>query len=96
MKRITRHFLENILAELGKATNEATSWHEAKDKNKDSFLMLDYASVYGGYRLVRVKTGSGAHYGAFGGNGCEARIGAKAMHLKLTSLLEGVKAQAIN
>jgi hypothetical protein len=52
---------------------------------------IDYNSVYGGYRLVKVKEETGAHYGAFGGNGCESRVDYKTFLIKLNTIIETVK-----
>jgi hypothetical protein len=53
---------------------------------------VDHNTVYGGYRLVRIKTPGGAHYGCFGDNGCEPRLSYTNFVLKLRSLIEGAKA----
>ena len=50
-------------------------------------LNLDHNSVYGGYRLGYKNNGNGA----FGENGCEARLSNKDMCLKLRSLIAGIE-----
>lgn len=50
-------------------------------------LQLEYNSIYGGYRLVNVNPDNGAHYGAFGGNGCEPRLKASEMYNKLHTII---------
>lgn len=56
--------IQNLLKQIEKI-------HPAKDGYK---YAIDYNSTYGGYRLVIVNNKSGAHYGCFGGNGCEKRL----------------------
>jgi hypothetical protein len=92
----TRKTLEALLVEIAQNTNQATSEAQAIEMGKDRYLQLEYASVYGGYRVVNVKVVNGGHSGAFGGNGCEARLSAKKMEINLRGVLEGTKAIALN
>lgn len=89
--RITRATLENLLSEIGAKSNKATSHEQAKQMGVDKFLQLEYASCYGGWRVVNVGVANGAHYGAFGGNGCEARLSAAKMYEKLNGILAGIE-----
>ena len=79
------------LNKIAALSNQATNREQAAKLGKDCFLHLDYASCYGGYRVVNVKIGSGAHYGAFGGNGCESRLSAAKMAIKLDGILQGLQ-----
>jgi len=85
----TQH-LNSLLAEIAEITGEATSKEEAKEKGHERYLFIEYAAPYGGYRLVNVGVNNGAHYGAFGGNGCEARLKYKEMVIKLNGILAGL------
>lgn len=49
-------------------------------------LHVDFASVYGGYRLVEIGQ-HGTHYGVFGQSSCVGRVPAKAFNLYLDGLL---------
>ena len=53
---------------------------------------VEYNPTYGGYRLIAVDIKSGAHYGCFGGNGCEARIKFDAMLVKLNTIISTAEA----
>lgn len=92
MKKLTKsQILENLLKEIGQLTGMAVSSDEAKEKGLDKFLFIENAPVYGGYRLINVKLDNGAHCGAFGGNGCEARMKFKEFKTKLESILDGLE-----
>lgn len=54
-------------------------------------LQLEYSAIYGGYRLVNVNPNNGAHYGAFGGNGCEPRLKASEMYNKLHTIIASLE-----
>ena len=82
--------LNNLLQRIAELTGQATSREEAKANNLKTFLHLEYASVYGGYRLVNVNTENGGHGGAFGGSSCEGRLKAKDMYTKLSGIYQGL------
>lgn len=88
---ITKKDLQKKLEEIAAITGEATSEQDAISKGKDKYLYLEYASVYGGYRVVNVRLKSGSHSGAFNGNGIEARLKAKDMWSRLTAILTGLE-----
>lgn len=82
MKKATRlEILNSILSELQTVIPAKEGKHYA----------IDFAATYGGYRLVLVDNNSGAHYGCFGGNGCEARIKYDAMLNKLNTIIATAK-----
>lgn len=83
--------LNNLLASIAEITGECISREQAKEKGHERYLFLENASVYGGWRLVNVGVNNGAHYGAFGGNGCEARLKYKEMVIKLEGILAGLE-----
>jgi hypothetical protein len=85
----TQH-LNQLLESIAKITGEATSKETAKANGHERYLFIEYASAYGGYRIVNVGVNNGAHYGAFGGNGCEARLKYKEMVIKLEGILAGL------
>ena len=85
----TQH-LNSILESIAEITGEATSKDQAIEKGHERFLYIEYASAYGGYRLVSVGVNNGAHYGVFGGNGCESRLKYKEMVIKLEGILAGL------
>lgn len=83
--------LKNLLESIAEITGEATNQEQAKEKGHERYLFLENASAYGGWRLVNVGVNNGAHYGAFGGNGCEARLKYKEMVIKLEGILAGLE-----
>jgi len=83
--------LNQLLSDIAEITGEATSKEQAKEKGHERYLYLEYASAYGGWRLVGVGVNNGAHYGVFGGNGCEARLKYKEMVIKLDGILAGLR-----
>lgn len=89
--KITRKTLENLLTEIATKTGKAISRENAEELGLDRYLWLEYASVYGGWRVVNVVVKNGAHAGAFGGNGCEARVSASKMYDKLSGILAGLE-----
>ncbi len=82
--------LNNLLEDLAQLTDMATSKESAEAKGLDKYLYLEYASVYGGWRLVNVGVNNGGHYGAFGSNATEPRLKAKEMEIKLRGIMAGV------
>jgi len=87
----TKQLLAELLNDLAELTGQATSKEQAITMGKDSFLFIEYAAVYGGYRIINVNVTTGAHYGAFGNSGTEGRLKAPVMEVKLRALIEGVK-----
>lgn len=83
--------LNQLLGYITEITGEATSEDQAKEKGYERYLFIEHAASYGGYRLVNVGVNNGAHYGAFGGNGCEARLKYKEMVIKLEGILAGLE-----
>ena len=83
--------MKELFLQLCEVMNLPYNETTAKKLNKTHYLFLDFSSYYGGYRIVSVKVGSGAHYGAFGGNGMEARLPKKQMQIYIKGLIEGYK-----
>ena len=83
-------YLNNLLEEIAGITGEATTKEKAKENGHERYLFIEYAAGYGGYRLVNVGVNNGAHYGAFGWNGCESRLKYKEMVIKLEGILAGL------
>ena len=82
--------LKELLSDLADITNQVTNKEQAILKGKDKYLFIEFASNYGGYRIVNVNIVNGGHSGAFGGNGCEGRVNYKTMEVKLRALIAGV------
>lgn len=93
--RFNRTTLNETLKDIADRLNLATTKEDAIKKKQTKYLYLEHNSIYGGYRVVNVHIEHGGHSGAFGGNGCEARLSAKAMYLKLDSILQGINATAM-
>lgn len=82
--------IKQLVIELGELSQIPTSKEQAIKENKSYYLFCEHASVYGGYRLVRVNVSSGGHAGIFGGSSVEGRINAKDMIIKLNALIQGI------
>jgi hypothetical protein len=61
-----KNLIENLLSQIANKKGLATSRGEAKEKGFDSYVWIDHASVYGGYRMISVNLVSGCHNGIFG------------------------------
>jgi len=85
--RTTRKQLDSLLQIIAKYTNQATTREEAKEKGLNGFLWLDYAPIYGGYRVVKVGIENGAHYGALGFGSTDTRLSASLMYDRLHTIL---------
>ena len=81
--RTTKKELENLLKIISELSGIST---EKKDGEK-YHLYLDFASCYGGYRLVKVNNETGGHFGAFGESSCCERLSAGKMANKLRIIL---------
>lgn len=88
---ITKKDILKKIQEIASITGEATSEQEAIEKQKNSFLMLDHNSVYGGYRIVTVNFPGYSETGAFGGSETCGRLNAKDMYNKLCAILTGLE-----
>lgn len=60
-------------------------------KEGDNFLFLEYASHYGGYRLVLVNGSNGGQAGVFGESSITPRRNAKVMEAYLEGLNNGLQ-----
>ena|SRR5690242_16229240 len=89
--KTTQKELQSMLDQIAVLSGLASSREQAEEIGVDKYLFLEYASSYGGYRVVNVGIKNGAHYGAFGGNGCESRISAKEMYQKLDGIIIGLE-----
>jgi hypothetical protein len=81
MKRI-----EQLVSEIAKLQNKATSHAQAIEMGLSHYYAVDHNSVYGGYRIDNVNVESGSHSGTFGESSCVNRRSMK----KMVSFLEGV------
>jgi hypothetical protein len=81
MERINKKQIDRQFEILKELTGETKGYH----------LFIDYASIYGGYRLVNVKEENGAHFGAFGQSSACPRMSAKEFYAYLAGLIEGIK-----
>jgi hypothetical protein len=64
--RTTKNQIESKLQYIAKLANLPTSKQQAIEMKQDRYLHCEYASCYGGYRLINVDVESGGHFGAFG------------------------------
>ena len=89
--RTTEKQLNNLVKVICDITGLSNNRAQAIEKGQDKYLSLEYASCYGGWRLINVGVKNGAHYGAFGGNGTENRLKAYEMYIKLDSIINGLE-----
>lgn len=95
MSRISKKQLDDLVRTISIMANIPNSRSDAEKRGKNEYISLDYAPVYGGYRLVLVQMPSFAHYGIFGGNGCEPRRSAREMLAFLQGIISGMSQQNI-
>lgn len=88
----SRKTLDILVTEIADLLNLATSKEQAIEKGQDKYLYLEYASVYGGYRLVNVGVSNGAHYRALGMSSTSARLKASEMETMLRGIITGIEA----
>lgn len=89
--RTTPAQLNNALKDICELTGLSNNKANAEAKNQTKYLALENAAIYGGWRLIQVDVKSGAHYGAFGGNGTEPRLKAAEMLTKLKGIIAGLE-----
>ena len=80
--RTTKKDLQSILANISKLSGISTE----KKEGEKYHLYLEFASCYGGYRLVLVDNKTGAEFGAFGESSCCARLSTGKMADKLRTI----------
>lgn len=51
---MTRKDIDNLVSRIAKLENKAASRSEAIEKGLTHFYYVEYASIYGGYRVVNV------------------------------------------
>ena len=83
MKTRTR---KSELESLLRSISELSGISLEKKEGEKYHLYLDFASCYGGYRLVRVNNENGGHFGAFGDSSCCERLRAGKMAEKLRTI----------
>lgn len=66
--------VEKRVQEIASLYGLASSKDQAIEMGKDKFLQVEYASCYGGYRLVMVNVQGGGYSGAFGKSSCCPRM----------------------
>lgn len=89
--KTTHKTLDILIAQIATLLGLATNEQQAKEKGLTKYLYLEHAAIYGGYRVISIQVGTGRQNGALGGNGCEARLSAKEMEIKLRGIITGVK-----
>lgn len=83
--------LNIILENIAHLLTLATTKEEAIEKGYDYYLALEYASHYGGYRLVYIDIVNGSHRGAFGESSICSRRSLKEMTAYLNGVYNGAK-----
>jgi hypothetical protein len=83
--------LNLILKDICTELNLPFGYDDAVNKNAEMYLYIEFASCYGGYRLVNVLIKNGGHCGAFGESSCCSRKSLKEMTNYLEGILYGIK-----
>lgn len=84
--------MDNLLTDIAENNPNVSAWEaQAIKRGHDKYLQLEYAACYGGYRVVNVKIGNGAHYGAFGMSSCVKRLSFTEMYHMLSGILIGLE-----
>ena len=80
MKKLSMNPIEKKVAELNRIAPHPNGYK----------YIIDFASCYGGYRLVSVNPKNGGHNGAFGESSCCPRVSKKEFIAYLDGLLAGL------
>jgi hypothetical protein len=86
--KTTKKQIETKLQYIAKLANLPTSRQQAIEMNQDKYLQCEYASCYGGYRLINISVESGGHFGAFGLSSTMGRLKANEFY----NFLDGIEA----
>ena len=86
-----REYLQELLKEIGILSNMPISKEEAIKKNKSKYLHIDYASQYGGYRLIAVSNKNGSHCEIFDLSDMQLRVNYKTFCIMLKCIRSGLK-----
>jgi len=89
--RTTEKQLNDLVKHICDLTNMSNNRVNAIANKQESYLALENATCYGGWRLIKINVITGAHYGAFNSNGTEPRIKAKEMEIKLRGIIAGLE-----
>lgn len=89
MTRTTQ--IANLIADIAKLAGLSNNKQSAINAGHINYLTYENAAVYGGYRLIMVNVTNGGHSGAFGGNGCEARLKPAVFIEKLNGIKYGLE-----
>lgn len=83
--------IDLLIEELASIAGLKTTKAEAIKAGHKAYLSSEYASVYGGHRLIMVNVNSGGHGGAFGYSGTEGRVKANEFTTRLRALIIGIE-----
>lgn len=81
----------DLLAQIAGKLDFASSRRQAIEENREGYIKLDYHSGYGGWRVVEIKTESGAQYGALGTDDQHPRVSTNEMASRLKGILQGIE-----
>jgi|SRR6185437_12498786 len=83
--------IEILIARLCAVSGEFNNREAAKAADKSYFITYEDAPVYGGCRLIAIKTEGGGHLGCFGFSSTEARVKKSEFYNVLTALIRGIE-----
>lgn len=83
--------INNYIAEIAKLAGLSNNKSQAIQLGHERYLTYENTPVYGGCRLIMINVKNGGHSGAFGGNGCEARLKPAVFIEKLNGIIAGLE-----
>ena len=83
--------LQKLLEDIAAATDQATTPEQAKKDGKTSYLALENAACYGGYRMIAVNLQNGGHRSPLPNmSSIETRHTGKIMEIYMRGILIGL------
>lgn len=81
--KTTKKHIESVFKMLCEEASLPMSKQQAIDEGKTQYCTFEYASNYGGYRLMMVNVEGGGHWGAFNESSMIPRVKAGEFYNKL-------------
>ena len=89
--RTTRQMINDRITDIAQLTGMSTNRQDAINNGQSTYLATEYASAYGGYRLVQISVTTGATFGAFGFSDIEPRQPTYKFYNTLRGIIGGLR-----
>lgn len=89
--KTTKKEIQRAFDHLAQISGYATTKSEAIERKQDKFMAIDYAPIYGGYRLVAIGVSNGGHYGIFDMSSSGARMKPTEFYNTLRGIAAGIE-----